>query len=51
METGDIEIIYKPTKEMIADMMTKPLTGALFGQHSRKLSGSICAGATDSIIK
>jgi hypothetical protein len=30
IERGEIQVIYKPTQEMIADIMTKPLTGNLF---------------------
>jgi hypothetical protein len=29
-ESGDIEIVYKPTTEMIADILTKPLHGDIF---------------------
>jgi hypothetical protein len=30
IKRGDIQVIYKPTLEMMADIMTKPLTGNLF---------------------
>lgn len=30
IESGDIELQYKSTGEMIADILTKPLQGALF---------------------
>ena len=39
-ELGDIRIVYKPTSEMIADMMTKPLTGAQFSRLSGTLTGN-----------
>jgi hypothetical protein len=29
-DTGDVEVIYKPTTEMIADILTKPLHGDTF---------------------
>ena len=29
-ENGDIEVVYKPTTEMIADVLTKPLHGEMF---------------------
>jgi hypothetical protein len=29
-ESGDIEIVYKPTEEMVADILTKPLHGDTF---------------------
>jgi hypothetical protein len=41
-ELGDIEITYKPTKDMIADAMTKPLMGAQFTKLSNELMGSSC---------
>jgi hypothetical protein len=28
--SGEIQVLYKPTLEMTADIMTKPLTGNLF---------------------
>jgi hypothetical protein len=30
IKRGDNQVIYKPTLEMMADIMTKPLTGNLF---------------------
>ena len=39
-KSGDIVMIYKPTDEMIADIMTKPVTGGLFEKLSSKLAGS-----------
>jgi hypothetical protein len=30
IERGEIQVTYKPTQEMLADIMTKPLTGNLF---------------------
>jgi hypothetical protein len=30
IKRGEIQVLYKPTLEMIADIMTKPLTGKLF---------------------
>jgi len=36
---GDIVLIYKPTNEMIADIMTKPVTGMLFNKLSKELVG------------
>jgi hypothetical protein len=30
MKSGDIEVIYKPTEDMIADILTKPLQGEMF---------------------
>jgi hypothetical protein len=30
IERGEIEVLYKPTQEILADIMTKPLTGNLF---------------------
>ena len=36
---GDIVLIYKPTGEMIADIMTKPVTGILFDKLGNTLVG------------
>ena len=30
VDSGEVTIIYCPTREMLADLMTKPVTGALF---------------------
>jgi hypothetical protein len=30
IKSGDIELVYTPTKKMIADLLTKPVTGSLF---------------------
>jgi hypothetical protein len=30
IENGEIELIYTPTDEMVADILTKPLQGSLF---------------------
>ena len=30
VEAGDISLVYKPTEDMLADIMTKPVCGALF---------------------
>jgi hypothetical protein len=38
---GDIVLIYKPTDEMIADIMTKPVTGILFEKLSNQLVGTV----------
>lgn len=38
-DRGEIELIYKPTGEMIADIMTKPVTGILFNRLGRELVG------------
>ena len=35
-DAGEIQVTYKPTKEMIADILTKPLQGSLF-RHLRAL--------------
>ena len=38
-QNGDIEIKYLPAIEMIADLLTKPITGALFEKLSNRLRG------------
>ena len=37
MVSGDCEVQYIPTKEMVADMFTKPLQGELFRAHRSRL--------------
>jgi hypothetical protein len=39
VEKGNLEIEYCPTGEMLADMLTKPLTGALFLKFKKQLMG------------
>jgi hypothetical protein len=39
---GDIEVIYKPTTEMVADMLTKPLQGPAFLLLRDKLLNVSC---------
>jgi hypothetical protein len=41
-ETGDVEVIYKPTTEMIADILTKPLHGDIFIKLRKLLLNWIC---------
>jgi hypothetical protein len=36
---GELVFLYKPTKEMIADVLTKPLVGALFIVLSDRMLG------------
>jgi ABC-type nitrate/sulfonate/bicarbonate transport system substrate-binding protein len=36
VDNGDLEIIYLPTEEMVADILTKPIQGDQF-LHLRKL--------------
>jgi hypothetical protein len=37
--SGEIELVYMPTLDMVADLMTKPVTGALFTKLSDKITG------------
>jgi hypothetical protein len=37
VDMGDINIVYKPTELMIADLLTKPLQGDRFKQLRRML--------------
>ena len=37
IDSGEVKLKYLPTEEMIADILTKPLQGALF----RKLRGKL----------
>jgi hypothetical protein len=38
--SGEVMLVYKKTKEMIADIHTKPLSGWLFKELTHKLSGN-----------
>jgi hypothetical protein len=40
--SGDIEIVYKPTADMVADILTKPLHGDLFIRLRRLLLNWTC---------
>ena len=41
VDNGNLEVIYKPTNEMIADVLTKPLGGASFFQKAGFLLGRV----------
>ena len=40
VRSGDITLIHKPTKEMLADVMTKPVTGKLFKDLISRILGN-----------
>ena len=42
VETNEVAIVYLPTGEMVADILTKPLHGALFERLRLKLVGFNC---------
>jgi hypothetical protein len=44
VESGEVEIAYKPTGEMRADILTKPLQGELFRRMRAELMGMEDAG-------
>ena len=37
MDSDELKIEYLPTEEMVADVLTKPLQGDLFGRMRNKL--------------
>ena len=39
IKSGDIRLVYTPTKEMIADLLTKPVTGSLFAYLTALMFG------------
>jgi hypothetical protein len=43
VENGDICLVYKPTEDMLADLMTKPVCGKLFNSLVERILG--CSNA------
>ena len=41
IDDGEIKLSYLPTKEMIADLMTKPIQGKLFVKLRNRLLGNV----------
>ena len=41
IEKGDVNRIYTPTEDMVADFFTKPLHGSLFAKLRGKLLGQL----------
>jgi uncharacterized membrane protein YdfJ with MMPL/SSD domain len=39
IEHGEVTLVYLPTEEMVADALTKPLTGQRFHKMARRLQG------------
>ena len=33
VDDGEVAVVHKPTREMVADLETKPLQGAMFRSH------------------
>ena len=43
VEAGDISLVYKPTEDMLADIMTKPVCGSQFQSLVERILG--CSNA------
>jgi hypothetical protein len=41
IQHGEVKLIYLPTEEMVADALTKPLTGKLFHEMSKRMQGEL----------
>ena len=39
VKSGDVVIVYHPTKEMVSDYLTKPLNGTPFKSHCNTIMG------------
>jgi hypothetical protein len=39
IDHGEVTLVYLPTREMVADALTKPLTGNLFHEMVRRMQG------------
>ena len=39
VKSGDVVIVYHPTKEMVSDYLTKPLNGSPFKSHRNTIMG------------
>jgi hypothetical protein len=42
VDAGELEIVYVPTEDLVADIMTKPLQGSRFRALRTKLMGMEC---------
>jgi hypothetical protein len=43
VENGDICLVYKPTEDMLADILTKPVSGKLFSSLVERMLGDSIA--------
>jgi hypothetical protein len=41
IDSGELKVIYVPSRRMLADVLTKPLHGVLFGEMTGKIMGEI----------
>jgi hypothetical protein len=39
VDNADVCLVYKPTEDMLADIMTKPVTGQLFSSLVERMLG------------
>jgi hypothetical protein len=50
IDHGEVNLVYLPTREMVADALTKPLTGSLFHEMVRRMQGK-CTMEGNTIVE
>ena len=51
VEAGDVKIVYCKTGDMLADLFTKPLQGAVLYSMVRRVANYLCAGCSHMAVR